>query len=161
MMVFPFGRTVLFNDPKVSKYPGKFRTAFLPGNREMQSRGEVITTAEFWSMVIPRNAQHKELAWDLIRELSEPASTVAEAINGNGPIRVSAYDDPRLQKMVPYAAQEATSLKWSRVPMPAFPKSAQAKDIVVEEMQAAMLGMQPPETSARNLARRLKPLLPA
>ena len=160
MMVFPFGRTVLFNDPKVSKFPGMFRTAFQPGNPETQPRGEVITTAEFWSMVIPRNSQHKDLAWDLMRELSLPQNTVAEAINGNGPVRISAYNDPRLQKMVPYAAQEAQSLKWSRVPMPAFAKSAQAKDIAVEEMQAAMLGMQTPEVSARNMTRRIKPLLP-
>src|SRR5262249_33526282 len=150
---FPFGRTVLFNDPKVSKYPGKFRTAFLPGNAETQSRGEVITTAEFWSMVIPRNAQHKDLAWDLMRELSSPANTVAMAINGNGPVRISAYEDPRLQKMVPYAAQEAQSLKWSRVPMPAFAKSAQVKDIAVEEMQAAMLGMSTPEQAAQSMAK--------
>jgi multiple sugar transport system substrate-binding protein len=161
MMTFPFGRTVLFNDPKVSKFPGRFKTTFLFGNKELQARGEQVSTAEFWSMVIPRNAQHKALAWDLIRELSTRANTVAEAINGNGPVRASAYDDPRLKERVSYAAQEAEALKWSRVPMPAFAKSAQAKDIAVEEMQAAMLGMQKPEQSARNMARRIKPLLPA
>ena len=161
MMSFPFGRTVLFNDPKSSKYPGQFRTTFVPASAAMQARGEVMSSAEFWSMAIPRNAPSKDLAWDLIRWLSKPENTVAEAINGNGPVRVSAYADSRLQKMVPYAAQEATALKWSRVPMPAFAKSAQAKDIAVEEMQAAMLGMQPPEASARNMARRIRPLLPA
>ena len=161
MMTFPFGRTVLFNDPKVSKFPGRFKTTFLFGNKELQARGEQVSTAEFWSMVIPRNAQHKALAWDLIRELSTRANTIAEAINGNGPVRASAYDDPRLKERVSYAAQEAEALKWSRVPMPAFAKSAQAKDIAVEEMQAAMLGMQKPEQSARNMARRIKPLLPA
>ena len=70
-------------------------------------------------------------------------------------MRASAYDDPRLKERVSYAAQEAEALKWSRVPMPAFAKSAQAKDIAVEEMQAAMLGMQKPEQSARNMARHL------
>jgi multiple sugar transport system substrate-binding protein len=161
MMTFPFGRTVLFNDPKVSRYPGRFKTAFLFGNRELLARGELISTAEFWSMVMPRNGQHKALAWDLIRELSTRANTIAEAINGNGPVRVSAYDDPRLRELVSYAAQEAQALKWSRVPMPAFAKAAQAKDIAVEEMQAAMLGMQTPEAAARSMARRIKPLLPA
>jgi multiple sugar transport system substrate-binding protein len=158
---FPFGRTVLFNDPKVSKYPGRFKTTFLFSNEDIQARGELVSTAEFWSMVIPRNAAYKELAWDLVRELSSKANTVAQAINGNGPVRASAYRDPRLQEAVSYAAQEAEALKWSRVPMPAFAKSAQAKDIVVEEMQAAMLGMTTPEVAARNMARRIKPLLPA
>jgi multiple sugar transport system substrate-binding protein len=161
MVSMPFGRTVLFNDPKSSKYPGRFKTTFFPRNPEMEARGEIVSTAEFWSMVIPRNAPFKDLSWDLIRELSLPKNTVAEAINGNGPVRISAYEDPQLRQMVPYAAQEAESLKWSRVPMPAFPKSAQAKDICVEEMQAAMLGMQTPEASARNMTRRIKPLLPA
>lgn len=161
MTTFPFGRTVLFNDPKVSKFPGRFKTAFLFSNKDLQARGALISTAEFWSMVIPRNAQNKALAWDLVRELSTRASTIAEAINGNGPVRASAYDDPHLKERVSYAAQEAAALKWSRVPMPAFAKSAQAKDIAVEEMQAAMLGMQKPEQAARNMARRIKPLLPA
>jgi len=101
-----------------------------------------------------------DLAWDLIRELSLPKNTIAEAINGNGPVRVSAYADARLQEKLPYAAQEAKGLKWARVPMPAFAASAQAKDIIVEETQAAMLGMQKPEESANNMAKRLRPLLP-
>jgi multiple sugar transport system substrate-binding protein len=44
--------------------------------------------------------------------------------------------------------------------MPAFNKSAEAKDIFVEEMQAAMLGLQPPEVSAKNMTKRIQPLLP-
>jgi multiple sugar transport system substrate-binding protein len=161
MVSFPWGRTLQFNDPKASKYPGKFKTTFLPNSPELQAKGAVICTAEFWAMAIPRNSQHKDLAWDLIRELSLPQNTIAEALNGNGPVRVSAYADPRLQRMLPYAAQEAVGMKWARVPLPAFPASAKAKDIFVEEMQAAMLGMQTPEVSANNIARRIRPLLPA
>ncbi len=160
LLPFPWGRTVQFNDPKSSKYAGKFKTTFLPNSPELQAKGGVICTAEFWSMAIPRNSQHKDLAWDLIRELSLPKNTIAEAINGNGPVRVSAYADARLQEKLPYAAQEAKGLKWARVPMPAFAASAQAKDIIVEETQAAMLGMQKPEESANNMAKRLRPLLP-
>jgi multiple sugar transport system substrate-binding protein len=52
-------------------------------------------------------------------------------------------------------------MRWARVPLPAFPASAKAKDIFVEEMQAAMLGMQTPEVSANNIAKRIRPLLPA
>lgn len=160
MMVFPFGRTVLFNDPAASKHPGAFKTALFPGNAEMTARGEVISSAEFWAMAIPRNAANKELSWSLIKTLSSKEATIREAMNGNGPVRVSAYSDSRLAEAVPYAAQEAIALKWSRVPLPAFDESAKAKDIAVEELQGAILGFQTPEEAQANLTKRLQPLLP-
>lgn len=161
MTYFPFGRTVLFNDPKSSKFPGAFKLALPMVSKEMLAKGEVIATAEFWSMLIPKNSKHKELAWSLIRELSTKENTVKTAINGNGPIRSSAYADPRLIEKVPYAALEAKALKAARVPMPAFNKAAEAKDIFVEEMQAALLGLQEPEVSAKNMQKRIQPMLPA
>jgi multiple sugar transport system substrate-binding protein len=160
MTYFPFGRTVLFNDPKSSKFPGAFKLGLPLVGREQLAKGEVIATAEFWGMMIPKNSRHKDLAWELIRDLSTKENTVKTAINGNGPIRSSAYADPRLMEKVSYAALEAKALKAARVPMPAFTKAAEAKDIFVEEMQAALLGLQTPEVSGRNMTRRIQPLLP-
>ena len=157
MEVFPFGRTVLFNDPKVSKFPGQFHLAMFPGEKP----GEGVSTAEFWGMVIPKASSNKDWSWSLIRDLVSPQNTVTEAINGNGPVRVSAYADPRFVKQVPYAAQEAAAVKLARVPLPAFAKAAQAKDICVEVMQAAMLGMQAPEAAAKSMTQRLRPLMPS
>lgn len=161
MTYFPFGRTVLFNDPKSSKFPGAFKLALPMTNPEMMAKGEVIATAEFWSMMIPRNSKYKDLAWSLIRELSTKENTIRTAINGNGPIRSSAYGDARLIEKVPYAALEAKALKAARVPMPAFNKAAEAKDIFVEEMQGALLGLQDPATAGKNMQKRIQPLLPA
>ena len=45
---------------------------------------------------IPSNAPDKQLAWSLIKELSSVESTIRAAVNGNGPVRMSAYDDPRV-----------------------------------------------------------------
>ena len=160
MTYFPFGRTVLFNDPKSSKFPGSFKLALPIVSKAMLAKGELISTAEFWATMIPKNSKAKDLAWSLIREISTKENTVKAAINGNGPVRASAYSDPRLIEKVPYAALEAQALKAARVPMPAFDKSAEAKDIFVEEMQAAMLGLQEPEVSAKNMTKRIQPLLP-
>ena len=157
MEMFPFGRTVLFNDPKSSKFPGKFKLAMLPG----KNKGDVITTAEFWAMVIPKAASAKEWSWSLIRELMSKHNTVIETINGNGPVRVSAYSDPQILAKIAYAPMEAMAVKVARVPLPGFAKAAQAKDIAVEEMQAAMLGMKKPAAAAKDMARRLRPLMPA
>ncbi len=56
---------------------------------------------------------------------------------------------------------EAQALKVARVPLPACAKVAQVKDICVEEMQAAMLGMKSPEQAGKSMAQRLRPLMPA
>lgn len=160
MEVFPFGRTELFNDPKQSKFPGAFKTALFPGTAAMAARGEPVSAAEFWAMVIPKNAPDKELSWSLIRALSTKDATVREAMNGNGPVRVSAFRDPRIANGVPYAEQEAIALKYARVPLPAFDQSAKAKDIAVEEMQGAILGFTTPKQAQQNMTKRLKPLLP-
>jgi len=157
MEQFPFGRTVLFNDPKSSKYPGQFKLAMFPG----KNLGDVVSTAEFWGMVIPKTAAAKDWSWSLMRDLVSKQNTVMETINGNGPVRVSAYSAPEIVRQIPYAAMEAQALKAARVPMPAFAKAAQAKDICVEEMQAAMLGMKTPEQAGKSMAQRLRPLMPA
>ena len=57
-------------------------------------------------MGIPRNARDKQLAWSLIKELSSVENTIRAAVNGNGPVRMSAYDDPRVRALVPYAEME-------------------------------------------------------
>jgi multiple sugar transport system substrate-binding protein len=157
MEEFPFGRTVLFNDPKSSKFPGQFKLAMFPGAK----KGDIVSTAEFWGMVIPKASGAKDWSWSLMRDLVSKQNSVTEAINGNGPVRVSTDADPRLVAKVSYAAQEAAAVKAARVPLPAFAKAAQAKDICVEAMQAAMLGMQTPEQAAKSMAQRLKPLMPA
>jgi multiple sugar transport system substrate-binding protein len=157
MEMFPFGRTVLFNDPKVSKYPGQFKLAMFPG----KNPGDVVSTAEFWGMLIPKTSSAKDWSWSLMRDLVSQKNTVIETINGNGPVRVSAYSAPEIVKEIPYAAMEAQALKVARVPLPACAKVAQVKDICVEEMQAAMLGMKTPEQAGKSMAQRLRPLMPA
>ncbi len=161
MSVFPFGRTVLFNREGESRFPGAFDLALPLASREMVERGEVLSTAEFWAMTIPNNYPHKELAWSLIRELSTKEAAVRSALNGNGPVRPSAYADPRIQAGIPYAALEATALAQARVPMPAFSRAAEAKDIFIEEMQASLVGLKSPEEAGQEMAARIRPLLPA
>jgi len=159
MQNLPFGRTVLFNDPRSSRFPGRFKTAYCVTSREGRERGEVIATAEFWCMMIPVNARAKDMAWSLIKEVSTQENTIRAAMNGNQPTRVSAYADPRLLAAVPYAEKEGRSLQHARVPMPAFNRSAEAKDVFVEEMQAAMLGLRTPQAAGTNIARRIRTLL--
>jgi multiple sugar transport system substrate-binding protein len=111
-------------------------------------------------MVIPANSQNKELAWDLVKTLVSEENTLKAALNGNGPVRASTYDEPEMKESLPYAEAEKAVLLVGRVPLPPFDEAAKASDIFVEEMQAAVLGMKPVAEAMAAVERRVTPLLP-
>ena len=113
-----------------------------------------------WAMAIPRNARNKERSWSLIRELSLPASTVAATLNGNGPVRPSAYEDVRVRQLIPYAAAEKQALGSARLVVPGFANAAKAMDVLMEELGNAMLGTKEPKVAMAEVKRRVQPLLP-
>lgn len=152
-------RTQFYNDPTKSKFPGKIKAAVVPVAAALKPRFESAPVkTEFWCFAIPKNSDNKEATWGLIRELVSKESTLKAALNGNGPVRASTYLDPQLIKQLPYAAIEATELKYARVPLPAFDESARAADIFVEEMQAAVLGTKEPQLAMDEVVRRVQPL---
>ena len=81
-----FGRYSSFNDPKASKFAGKIEVMRLPLGTDGKP---TPAKTSVWAMAIPSNAPKKELSWSLIRHLSLPEATIAEALNGNGPARLS------------------------------------------------------------------------
>ncbi len=153
-----FGRYAVFNDPKASKFPGNIVPMRIPLG--VDGRFTPAKTS-VWAMAIPRNAKNKALSWSLIRYLSAPESTVLEALNGNGPVRPSAYDDPRVQKLIPYAEAEKAALTEARLVIPGFPNAARAMDLFMEEFGLALLGRKSPQDAMSNLRKRVQPLLPA
>lgn len=154
----PFGRYVNFNDAKASKYAGKVAVAPLPLG--VDGRPTPAKTS-VWAMAIPRNARNKELSWSLVRHLSLPESTVAAALNGNGPVRPSAYDHPRVQASVPYAPSEKLALASSRLVVPGFANAAKAMDVFNEELGLALLDQKTPQAAMADVRKRVQPLLPA
>ena len=152
----PFGRFFNYNDAKQSKFPGEFKVTTIP------SAGGGIAPAKtsVWGMAIPANSKNKQLAWTLIKELSSKKATVAQAINGNGPVRVSAYKDEGVRKLVPYADDEAAVLRNARSTVPGFENTQKAMDFFMEEIQQAMLGTKAPEQAMADLKKRVEPLLP-
>ena len=113
-----------------------------------------------WYLVIPKNSQHKQLAWSLIKALSSPDATVREALNGNGPTRPAAYKDQRIMAANPFAAAEAESVAAARLAFPGFDKVQEAQDILSEEGDAMLLGRQTAEQAAKNTQVRIEVLLP-
>jgi multiple sugar transport system substrate-binding protein len=151
----PFSRYTALNDPKASLYPGQIDVMPFPTNEP----GKASANTEFWSWSIPANSKQKDLAYDLIRELSGKDATVRAALNGNGPVRPAAYEDERVIKKLPYAAAEAVGLSSASVAVPAFAGAVEATTIFIEEMQAAVLGLKTPEEAAAALQTRAEALV--
>jgi multiple sugar transport system substrate-binding protein len=161
MSLQSMGRNRIYNDPARSKFPGKIRTIALPASATMATRFKVAPAkVEFWGMVIPRNARRKDLSWAFIREMLSKQSTVTAALNGNGPVRASTYDDAGFRRQVAYADEERRVLEVARVPLPAFDEAARAGDVFKEEAEAAVLGMKSPEAAMRAVVARVTPMLP-
>ena len=159
MTINPFARLVTYNDPTKGKYGGRFKSLLPPMASDLIGKTAYAPTVEFWSLVIPRNAKQKPLAWEMIRALSSKRGTIAMALNGNGPTRISTYEDAGLKAAMPYAASEAAALSAARIHLPAFDEQARAHDIFVEESQAAVLGIKPSQQAMDDAVRRVRPLL--
>lgn len=155
------GRNRIYNDPKKSKEAGNIMTVALPASETLQGQFAVAPAkVEFWTMVIPRNSKNKDLAWDLVKTMLSTDSTLAAALNGNGPVRASTYDQPAMKEKLPYADAEKSVLLVGRVPIPPFENSAKAADIFVEDLQAAVLGIMPVAEAMADVEKRVTALLP-
>lgn len=156
------GRNRIYNDPAKSKFAGKIVTGAVPISASLKGKYPVAPAkVEFWGMAIPKNAKRKDLAWKFIKSMATKDATLKMALNGNGPVRASTYDDAGFRATVPYADAERRVLQVARVPLPAFDEASRAGDIFKEECEAAVLGMKTPEAAMASVVQRVKPLLPA
>jgi multiple sugar transport system substrate-binding protein len=155
------GRNRIYNDPARSKFPGKIVTQGAPISETLRGQYEIAPAkVEFWGMAIPKNAPRKDLSWAFIKSMVSKPSTLSAALNGNGPVRNSTYEDPKFRETVPYADEERRVLRVSRIPMPAFDEAPRAAGIIREECEAAVLGMKTPEVAMAAVVARVTPLLP-
>lgn len=157
--VLPFARAAQLNNAEQSKYPGKIKAIGFPASKE--STVPMASVVEAWAMVIPANAKDKELAWSFIKEVSSKKNTLAMALNGNGPARVSTFGEAELTAKNPLAAVEAEVLAHARGAFPPFPEAARAQALFLEEAQLAVLGRKSPADAIAAIESRVGPLLPA
>ena len=94
-----------------------------------------------------------------MRELASKENTVRIALNGNGPVRPTAYADDRLKKTLPYTTEEAKAIEMALLVPSNFDASLQAITIFREESQAAVLGRKTPEQAAAAMQSRIEPLV--
>ncbi len=154
----PFGRYKNFNDPEQSQYPGEIEVMPIPMAEGVA--GPHAAKTSVWAMTIPANASNQDLAWDFIKHVASKDSTIRAALNGNGPVRQSAYQDEGVRAKVPYADAEASALSSARLVVPGFENGAKAMDILMEEVEATMIGLKEPEQALADAKARVEPLMP-
>lgn len=155
------GRNRIYNDKEKSQEAGNVKTVALPISETLKDKYDVAPAkVEFWTIVIPKNSKNKELAWDLVKTMLSKESTLKAALNGNGPVRASAYDSPEMKQKLAYSDAEKSVLLVGRVPLPPFENAAKASDIFVENLQAAVLGITPVADAMADIEKRVAPLLP-
>lgn len=160
MSIATISKTRNYNDETNSMFPGAFEVINLPSSETVIDTYLVAPAkVEFWSMSILRNSSNKDASWDLIRTMSSPESVLIAAMNGNGPIRSSTYDDPTYQSQLPWADVEQRMLSVARIPVPAFDNVVQAGDIFIEGVHAVILGVASPQEAMDDVVIRVTPLL--
>lgn len=158
--ILPFARNAQLNNPQQSKFPGKIKAVEFPISAALKGKMPMSSVVEAWAMVIPRNAKDKSLAWKFIKEVSSKRVTLGMAINGNGPVRVSAYADGALMAKNSLATVEAKVLANARGAFPPFPEAARAQQTFLEEVQLAVIGRKSVKDAVAAIVTRVKPMMP-
>jgi multiple sugar transport system substrate-binding protein len=152
------GKAARWNDPKETKW-GSWTAAPYPLDPSLKGKYEVgPANTEFWCMVIPKNAQNKDLSWSFIKHLASHDSQLAMALNGNGPTRSSVFADAKYVEKVPFASVLEKAQAVARVPLPGFDKSAQAAEMLDNYIERALLGEMTAEAAMKELTKKLKEL---
>jgi multiple sugar transport system substrate-binding protein len=128
-----------------------------PLAKEIQSKYEFgPAQTAIWSMAIPKNAKHKDISWEYIKYISSARSSLVMALNGNGPVRASVFEEPEFKSGLPYAELAGQQALEARPMFPAFDKVNEIELIVNEYIERIMLGQMTPEAGTRELATKMK-----
>ncbi len=132
---------VRFNNPKKSQIAGHSEVSYIP----MAGGGVAPTKLAFWGVGIPKNGDPKkrQLAYDFIRYFTSEQAQVTMALNGNGPIRTSVYQDSTFASKVPYAGLAEKVLPKGEALLPAVNGSTQILDVLKQSFNEAIQGQKP------------------
>jgi multiple sugar transport system substrate-binding protein len=113
-----------------------------------------------WAFVIPKGAQHKDLAWEFIRFMTSKEGVLNMSLSGNEPFRNSTFQDPLYISRAPYLTQQLNIFKYGRPLFRGFDNFPEARDILGEEIQQAVSGSKNAGQAMADAERKIVPLLP-
>lgn len=162
MGLVPSNYYFTLNDPEKSKIAGNAVPALIPLAREFwtDKRDFAIGSSWFWSQGILKGSQEKDLAWEYIRFLASRESHFSMARSGNPTPRVDLLRDSEYLAINPGAAIEAKVAPFTRGPIPAFPKMAEAEDVIGEHVHNVVVLGKSPQDEMDKAAEKIRALLP-
>lgn len=149
------------NNPATGNYAGKFKVLpEWPMAAAFAGKVPYSPLLQSWSIVMPKNipAERKKVTWSFIKNLVSKDSITRQALNGNGPPRISTISDPRAAK-IPYMEYFAKGLQHGRVHVPHIVNAVRINDLFVQASQAAILGREPVKKAMDDAVARAKPLV--
>jgi len=152
-------RVLLIEDPEKSKAAGKMGYTILP--TQQLGPKPYVKCHGAWRLGIPKNSQHKDLAFKFISFMASYEVQKYLAINWqNGPTVLSVMEDPEYLKLNPSlpAVKKAFSLPAVTDYPTEVKETEQLEQICHEELQKFALGMQTAEETAKNMYNRINEL---
>jgi len=124
-----------------------------PGVPEGRTRGGG------WHLVITRDSQNPDAAWELVKALTSRDSQLRMAVDfGNGPIRASVYDAPAFQANWPQASVMLVATA-NQAQDPAHPAQPRILEMITAEVTEIMRGSRTAEVGMARLCQQVNDIL--
>lgn len=145
-----------FNDPENSNVTGNVGWAVMPTLAGVPAGRSF---KNYWHLVLDKNSQNKDAAWELMLALAAKDAQTRMAANwGFGPVRQSAFDSAEVRETFPHAEDWARAAGAS-VGVPQHPEWPRIQDAIFEELAGVLSGGQEPEQAVARMCERIDPLL--
>jgi multiple sugar transport system substrate-binding protein len=141
------------------KYPDAFGIAALPWAAGKEKPGGVSNVLRTYPLVLVKNTQHPQEAWDFIRWLQSPEITVKIAkYLINLPQSTAALSDPQLTSVPGFGTiLEAFRTSQNIKSLPAMPASAEFADTFEKEITLAFHGKEAVDAALQKVAEKIQP----
>lgn len=137
------------NDPARSMTAGKWSVKALPG----------VCVLGAWGWAIPKNAPNKDLAYEFLAWVENPATCKKRALAGGAPTRTSVFNDPEVKAKYPYIEEQYKAVKNSLPIVPPILGGEEIVHILGEEFSAAVTDLKTTEEALRSAKARIEEVL--
>ena len=132
---------LVMNDPKTSKFPGKFAVSPVMPFDKASGLSTGITELSGWGFGLNQASKRKDSTWSLIKYMGSEATQRTLAVKyNNSPTVASVYNDPDYLKVYPEAKAVLNSLSNAKS-RPGVRQWTKIEDTLAKELSAAVNGL--------------------
>ncbi|MCL4370628.1 MAG: sugar ABC transporter substrate-binding protein [Chloroflexi bacterium] len=146
------------NDPKKSKFSGKFDWALVPVDKK-SGLDHSSTFLQCWGVFIPKASARKDTTWNFVSWLTNGKNDIAMAMSGNGPVRNPTFDDAAYKEINPSGAVTVKAMTYGNLGIPAAPKRPQIQNVLTTQFNAVAAGTKSPKEAIDESTKQIQALL--